>query len=88
MSDGWPKSGTNRHKKPRQLTMEIDRQGGGLMEHGFASGKIIHLDFYHDFTDDLLLLAPPQARSNLDKAVQIALAQAMPGPSMDAPMAT
>jgi hypothetical protein len=43
------------------------------MEHGFASGKIIHLDFYHDFTDDLLLLAPPQARSNLDKAVQIAV---------------
>jgi hypothetical protein len=26
MSDGWPKIGTNRHKKPRQLTMEIDRQ--------------------------------------------------------------
>jgi hypothetical protein len=48
----------------------LHTQGGGLMEHGFASGKVIHTGFYNDFTDDLLHLAKPHAKSNLERAVQ------------------
>eukprot|EP00038_Savillea_parva_P009296 m.182571 g.182571 ORF g.182571 m.182571 type:complete len:103 (+) comp15566_c0_seq1:57-365(+) len=79
MADGWPKGGSNRHKKPRQLAMDelhpTVRQGIGMLEHGFASGKIIHVGFYNDFTDDLHLVAPPHARSALKRAVEAVQAE-------------